>query len=93
MVPPNPSRPAFDALEEVRLLLAEAMGIGARVASFDRSTLLLGAQPELDSMAALNLITALSERLGVMIHDDEIHADLFATVGSLADFVDRKMRS
>jgi acyl carrier protein len=36
-------------------------------------------------------VTALEERFGIFIEDDEIEAEVFTTVGSLAAFVDRKI--
>ena len=73
--------------QQVLRILDEVLSLGGRSASFDRATPLLGAIPELDSMAVVSLITALEERLGIEIDDDDIDASLFATVGSLADFV------
>jgi len=52
---------------------------------------LLGAVPELDSMAVVNVITALEEQFGFTIADDEIGAAMFATLGSLTDFVEQKI--
>ncbi len=59
--------------------------------AFVADTPLLGALPELDSMAVINLINALEERFGVIVDDDEISGDTFATVGSLAGFVTNKL--
>ncbi len=38
-------------------------------------------------MAVVILITALAERFDVVIDEDDIDGSVFATVGSLADFV------
>jgi acyl carrier protein len=65
--------------------------IKGRGVGFVRSTPLLGALPELDSMAVLSLITTLEERFGFAIHDDEMDGAVFATVGSLMDFVAAKL--
>lgn len=58
---------------------------------FNRDTLLLGAVPELDSMAVVTLITTMEDRFGISVEDDEISGETFASVGSLADFVANKM--
>ena len=55
------------------------------------SSPLLGAIPELDSMAVVSIITALEEDFGFVIDDDEISADSFETLGSLVAFVERKL--
>jgi acyl carrier protein len=57
----------------------------------ERGTALLGNLPELDSMAVVSVITALEERYGFTVNDDEISAETFATLGSLVDFVERKL--
>ena len=42
-------------------------------------------------MAVVGIITALEEQFGFSIYDDEISAENFETVGSLVDFVERKL--
>lgn len=82
---------SMDVTAEVIQLLGAVLGLGSRAASLNPQTPLLGAMPELDSMAALALITGITDHFGIHIHDDEIHADVFRTVGSLAEFVARKL--
>jgi acyl carrier protein len=82
---------AMDVTQEVSRLLDEILSLNGRSAGFSRQTLLLGAMPELDSMAVLALITGMSERFGISVDDDEIHADIFHTIGSVADFVSAKL--
>lgn len=71
---------------EVIRLVDEVLGLAGRGSSFTRDTPLLGAIPELDSMAVVSLLTAFEERLGITL-DDDIDGATFATVGSLVDFV------
>jgi acyl carrier protein len=54
---------------------------------------LLGALPELDSMAVVSILTALEEHFGFTVDDDEISAETFATLGSLTEFVDQKLKN
>lgn len=72
-------------------VLDEVLSLGGRSAGYTRETPLLGAIPELDSMAVVSLLTALEERLGVIVDDDEIDGSTFATLGSLVDFVAGKV--
>ena len=75
-------------LSHVLRLLDDVLSLNGRAQiSFTRDTALLGALPELDSMAVVSLITAMEEQLGIAVDDDDIDGDTFATVGSLADFV------
>jgi len=80
----------MDVNKEVLRILDEVLSLNGRSASFTRDTHLLGAIPELDSMAVVSLITGLEEQLGIMIDDDEIDGEVFATVGSLTDFIAAK---
>lgn len=81
----------MDVLKEVARLLDDVLSLGGRSAGFTRQTALMGAVPELDSMAVVSLITAMEERLGILVDDDDINGDTFASVGSLADFVADKL--
>jgi acyl carrier protein len=67
------------------------MGLNGRTSTFTDSTRLLGHLPELDSMAVVDILTGLEERLGITVADDEIDGASFNTVGSLVAFVTRKL--
>ena len=78
-------------LDDVKMVVGTALQIRARVQEMDASAPLLGAVPELDSIAVVNLITALEEHFGITVADDEIGASTFETLGSLTSFVERKL--
>ena len=80
-----------DVTQEVLRVLDEVLSLGGRAAAFDRETRLLGAIPELDSMAVVGLLTTLEERFGLSFDDDEVDGATFATVGSLVDLVRGKI--
>lgn len=77
--------------QEVLALLDEILSLNGRAASFTPATPLLGAIPELDSMAVVALITGMEERFGITAADDEIDGAVFATVGSLLEFVEARL--
>ncbi|WP_310494257.1 phosphopantetheine-binding protein [Dechloromonas sp.] len=79
--------------KEVLSLLDEILSLNGRSAEFSANTPLLGAIPELDSMAVVALITGFEERFGFIVDDDEIEGSTFATVGSLVEFVEGKLVS
>jgi acyl carrier protein len=81
----------LDIKPEIISLLDEVLSLGGRTASFTENTALLGAIPELDSMAVVALITGLEERFGFTVDDDEIDGSAFATVGTLIAFVENKL--
>lgn len=80
----------MDVTTEVARLLDEVLSLNGRSAGFTRDTPLLGAIPELDSMAVVSLITAIEERFDVVVDDDDIDGSTFATVGSVVDFISAK---
>ncbi len=77
--------------EEVRDILSDVLSIGERKNSLEEDSSLLGSIPELDSMAVVNVITALEEHFDITVDDDEISAKTFDTLGSLARFVEQKL--
>ena len=77
--------------QEVLRILDEVLSLNGRAKAFNGDTPLLGAIPELDSMAVVTLITTLEEQFGMVVDDDDIDGSTFATVGSLTDFVTSKL--
>ncbi len=77
-------------LQQVQAVLVEALRLDPAI-QWHADTLLLGSVPELDSLAVINVITALEDRFGIRIDDDEVSGDLFATLGTLSAFVEEKM--
>ncbi len=85
---------AMDDAEEVELtlraVLSDVLGLDPqRVAGFDEATPLFGALPEFDSMAVANFLTAVEERFGVLIEDQDVEAEDFETFGSLRAWLER----
>lgn len=85
MTDPQPS-----TFLEVRDLIAETLGLDEnRRMALTPQTPLFGGIPELDSFAVVSLAMALEQRFGFEIDDSEFTAEIFDTVGSLCNFVDR----
>ena len=82
----------MDIQPQILKALDEVLSLGGRTATFTRETHLLGAIPELDSMAVVSLLTALEDRFGIIIDDDDVDGSTFATVGSVVDFVVTKSK-
>lgn len=79
-----------DLAESLKRILAAQLGPSYPPEFFGDDTPLLGAIPELDSMAVVGILTAVEEELGVTVDDDEISADLFETFGSMASFLTQR---
>ena len=81
----------MDLKDEVVAVLDEVLSLKGRASGFSLNTPLLGALPELDSMAVVALITTLEERFGFIVEDDEIDGSVFASLATLIDFVQGKL--
>lgn len=80
-----------DSYASVLHILGDVLSLGERAQHLKPDSPLLGSIPEFDSMAVVSLITTLEERLDISIDDEEINAEIFATVGSLHAFVLSKL--
>jgi acyl carrier protein len=80
----------MDTLVRVRKILRDALNLGDRAENLTPESPLLGGLPEFDSMAVVTVVTMIEDELGVTIDDDELSAEIFATVGSLAEFLSQK---
>lgn len=82
----------FSTQDIIRAILTDVLGLSAQqVAAMDDETELFGALPELDSMAVAGLLTEMEDRLDIMIDDDDVDGEMFATLGSLVAFASAKV--
>lgn len=82
---------AAEVESTLRAVLADVLGLDpARVARFDETTPLFGSLPEFDSLAVAGLLTELEERLGILIEDHEVDAEMMETFGALLTFARAK---
>ena len=79
------------SLQDVKAVLVEVLGLQDRADAIDASTQLFGSLPELDSLAVLELVTAIEDRFDVVIDDEEFSGEIFETLGALSHFVDGKL--
>ena len=84
---PNPT------IERVKTIIVKTLGIEDRAETLDASTPLFGSMPELDLLAVVKLATSLEEQFGFVIDDSDFTSDVFETVGTLAEFVERSRRT
>ncbi len=81
------------ALEQVLDVLAESLDGALPIGELNEEAPLLGAIPELDSMAIVGIITSIEERFGIIFDDDELDAEMFETVGTLRNQIVSKMEN
>jgi acyl carrier protein len=80
------------ALDDVKAVVVETLGVEDRADSLDAATPLLGSLPELDSMAVLELVLELEQRFGIVVDGEDVTAEVFETLATLTAFVDSKLR-
>jgi len=80
----------MSVIKQVQEILSSVLQLRNGGNDLVSDTPLLGAIPEFDSMAVVSIITALEDRFGFAVDDDEIDAAVFETLGSLVAFVEQK---
>lgn len=81
----------MDNATQTKKILSDVLGLNEQIDSMTKDTFLLGNIPELDSVAVVAIIVALEKNFSITIHDDEISAQTFQTLGTLVNFIDRKL--
>jgi acyl carrier protein len=77
--------------EAVKAVVVETLGIEDRADALTPDAPLLGAVPELDSMAVLELVLALETRFEFEIDGEDVTGELFESLGSLTEYVDGQL--
>ena len=78
--------------DTLRRVLGDVLGLSpARLAAITAETPLLGALPELDSMAIATLFGAIEDRFGVLFDDAELTGEALADYASLLALVAGKL--
>lgn len=81
----------MDYTIKIKKILSEVLELGDRLDSMTVDTILLGNIPELDSVAVVTIILTLEKNFSISISDDEVSAKTFETLGTLANFVEKKL--
>jgi acyl carrier protein len=81
---------SMDTIDRLKRILADSLQLGARAERLTSDSALLGSIPEFDSMAVVTVLTMIEDEFGIEVEDDEISADVFETLGTLASFVSGK---
>jgi acyl carrier protein len=82
---------AISTIDEVKAVVVETLGVDDRAGAIDAATPLLGSLPELDSLGVVELVLALEDRFGITIEGEDVTADSFETLASLAALVHGKL--
>ena len=84
------STPTTSTATPTTTALAEVLAdvLGGAPSRYEPGTELFGSLPELDSLALVELITAVEVRFDFELDEDDITAEVFETVASLGAHVD-----
>ena len=82
----------MDVRKEILSILEERLLLKGRSSTFTEDWPLFSSLPEMDSMVVVSIISALEERFGIEVNDDEISGETFYNLGSLVSFVSGKLR-
>lgn len=80
-----------DLVDAVIAVLSRIFALDRERSRIDRSTELIGSLPGFDSHSVVALMLELEDEFDMTFEDDEVSADLFTSVGTLADFVAEKL--
>jgi acyl carrier protein len=78
-----------DTFDRVKVVLVKSLGLQDRSHTLDASTELFGSMPELDSMAVVTLAVNLEREFDFEIDDEDFTGDVFETIGTLTEFVEK----
>lgn len=73
--------------EQIKCLIVAALGLDVNPAEISDDETLFGEGMDLDSMATLEIVAAIEEAFGITVEDDELTAELFDSVETLAEYV------
>jgi acyl carrier protein len=79
-----------ETVTRLKPILRDALQLGNRADALNAQSLLLGSIPEFDSMAVVTVLAMIEEEFGITINDDEVSAEIFQSMGTLADFISGK---
>lgn len=81
----------MDDLELTKDILRSSLQLSDRADNLDLDTPLMGHFPQLNSLTVMGIISEIEAQTGCAISDQEITAEIFETVGTLANFINQKI--
>jgi acyl carrier protein len=85
--------PRFKIEQKIKQILISKLEVNSEILATSNSTTpLLGRGIGLDSMETLTLVAGIEKEFDIEIGDEDLTADLFKTMGALAEYVSRKIK-
>ena len=77
-------------LQLTKEILQTTLQLGDQAENLSRETPLMGHFPQLNSLTVMGIISEIEAQTGCAIDDQEISAEIFESVGTLATFIHQK---
>lgn len=84
---------AIKIINQLKLTLDDALFLNGQTKEWSHQMNLLGNVPELDSMSIMTVIAAIKKDFGIFIDDEDINAEVFATLESLSSYIYSQLSS
>ena len=78
--------------DRVKQTVVRSLGLEITPEELADDEVLFGSGLGADSVATLEVVFALEAEFGIEVADDELRVELFATIQSLVDYVEQKLR-
>ncbi len=78
-------------VERIKELIIKTLELDVKSEDIEDDELLLGSHLGLDSVSTLIIIEALEEEFDIEVEDEELTPELFESVKSLAEYVEKKI--
>lgn len=82
-----------NVFEQLKNILDDSLSLQGRTKDWTIQMPLLGNLPELDSIAVMNVVVGIENYFQLNIEDEDINAEVFATLESLTSMVYQKLNS
>jgi len=79
--------------DRVKRTVIQSLGLELAPEELSEDEVLYGSGLAADSEATLGVVFALEAEFGIEVEDDELRVELFATIQSLVDYVEGKLRA
>ena len=80
-------------VQSVKRTIVRSLGLEIAPEELGDDEVLFGSGLGADSVATLGVVFALEAEFGIEVDDDELRVELFATIRSLVDYVEGKLRA
>ena len=75
----------------IKTVIKKRLKLKVKMGELSKDTPLIGKGLGLDSIGVLELVVGLEEEFNIMFEDSELNIELFRNIGSLTDYINKKL--